>query len=331
MTPLDGGSETPLVLAGLEPGDEPLYRLVLRNPGLTRVRLAELTGAPEVELEPVLDRLRKAGLVRVDGDSVTALPPAEVLVPLARDRAANLLEQFDQVDALRDLIPQLVVDQVAAVPGTREQVAVEVVGSHEDPVEVVRGLIRESSGDVLWFRPDQWRLPLAPEADRMVSHLRESGRRSRAIYPAAVLEQAPEVLRTRAEVGELVRVAASLPTRLAIFCGTAVFMTDQWGPDTGRRLIVREGSLVGAVTALFESVWERAIAVPGLDTEADDPLGDRRLLLHQLTRGAKDEQIARALGISLRTVRRRVADIMADLGAESRFQAGVEAVRRGWI
>ena len=58
---------------------------------------------------------------------------------------------------------------------------------------------------------------------------------------------------------------------------------------------------------------------------------DRRLLLDQLARGAKDEQIARTLGLSLRTVRRRVAELLDDLEASSRFQAGVEAVRRGWI
>lgn len=330
MTSGDSDYESPLVLAGLDAGDEPLYRLVLRNLGITRPRLTELTGTPAPELEAPLERFRSAGLVRFVDDRVVAVPPAEVLVPLARTRAHGLLEQFDQVDALRDLIPQLVVEQVAAAPTKRDDLAIEVVGSDVDAVGVVRALIRESSGDVLWFRPDQWRLPLAPEADRMVSHLRDSGRRSRAIYPAVVLEQAPEVLRTRAEVGELVRVTASLPARLAVFCDTAVFMTDRWGPDTGRRLIVREHSLVGAVTSLFEAVWERAIAVPGLDTGADDDLGERRLLLHQLSRGAKDEQIARALGISLRTVRRRVAELMAELGVDSRFQAGVEAVRRGW-
>jgi hypothetical protein len=30
-------------------------------------------------------------------------------------------------------------------------------------------------------------------------------------------------------------------------------------------------------------------------------------------------------------VRRRVADLMTELGADTRFQAGVEAARRGWI
>jgi DNA-binding NarL/FixJ family response regulator len=56
----------------------------------------------------------------------------------------------------------------------------------------------------------------------------------------------------------------------------------------------------------------------------------RRFLLQELAAGAKDEQIARTLGLSLRTVRRRVADLI-ELGVDNRFQAGVEAVRRGWL
>jgi DNA-binding NarL/FixJ family response regulator len=57
----------------------------------------------------------------------------------------------------------------------------------------------------------------------------------------------------------------------------------------------------------------------------------RRFLLEALGSGAQDEQIARRLGLSLRTVRRRVAELMEELGAQSRFQAGVEAARRGWL
>jgi DNA-binding NarL/FixJ family response regulator len=33
----------------------------------------------------------------------------------------------------------------------------------------------------------------------------------------------------------------------------------------------------------------------------------------------------------VRTVHRRVHQIMASVGAETRFQAGMEAVRRGWV
>ena len=44
-----------------------------------------------------------------------------------------------------------------------------------------------------------------------------------------------------------------------------------------------------------------------------------------------DEQMVRAFGVSLRTVRRRIADHMDDQGVTSRFQLGVEVVRRGWL
>ena len=88
------------------------------------------------------------------------------------------------------------------------------------------------------------------------------------------------------------------------------------------------------------SAQERSVGANGARKSFDrldgqlvgtDRSQSRSLLLDQLAGGAKDEQIARALGLSLRTVRRRVAEILDELGADSRFQAGVEAVRRGWI
>jgi DNA-binding NarL/FixJ family response regulator len=76
-------------------------------------------------------------------------------------------------------------------------------------------------------------------------------------------------------------------------------------------------------------MWDRAAPVPDLGGGSLSDL--RRFLLEQLAAGQVDEQIAVRLGIGLRTVRRRVADLMTELGADTRFQAGVEAARRGWI
>lgn len=45
-------------------------------------------------------------------------------------------------------------------------------------------------------------------------------------------------------------------------------------------------------------------------------------VLCALGSGATDEAAARELGMSLRTYRRRVAELLANLGAASRFQAG---------
>ena len=54
-------------------------------------------------------------------------------------------------------------------------------------------------------------------------------------------------------------------------------------------------------------------------------------LLSLLSDGRSDSTIARLSGISLRTVERRVRSLMDRLGAKTRFQAGVQAARRGWI
>src|SRR5690606_39837840 len=56
-----------------------------------------------------------------------------------------------------------------------------------------------------------------------------------------------------------------------------------------------------------------------------------RELLTLLSAGNTDESAAAQLGVSVRTVRRMVADIMDRLGARSRFQAGVKAADRGWL
>ena len=45
-------------------------------------------------------------------------------------------------------------------------------------------------------------------------------------------------------------------------------------------------------------------------------------IIRLLLQGAKDEVIARRLGVSVRTCRRHISSIMDQLGATSRFQAG---------
>jgi len=48
-----------------------------------------------------------------------------------------------------------------------------------------------------------------------------------------------------------------------------------------------------------------------------------------MAEGEKDEAISRRLSISVRTCRRHIADYMLQVGASSRFQAGVIAARAG--
>ncbi len=93
---------------------------------------------------------------------------------------------------------------------------------------------------------------------------------------------------------------------------------------------------ISILTVLFDQAWDTATPLaPNLEPHA--PKGRRELLepelklLKLLAAGVTDETAARHLGVSLRTARRHMATLMSRLAATSRFQAGVEAVKRGWI
>jgi DNA-binding Lrp family transcriptional regulator len=322
---------SPLGVLGFSAPQEQLYRLLLRNSGRSVGELAGLTGLPVDELREQLTRFAGAGLVELEGEDVVARPPQEALARLVNDEARRVQSRGEQLDLVRDLLPSLSADHLASTAPTGEPVTLELLEGG-DVAQLVRSLSAASSGDLLWLRPDPQRSHPGQEIDEWVSGLIRSGRRSRAIYQVDVLQHAPEIIRRRAEAGEHVRILAEVPTRLAILGSSAALISERFGVMDGRRLVLRHHSMVAALTLMFEGLWEKAMAVPGLDGQrSDDGAGGQRLLLSQLTGGAKDEQIARALGVSVRTVRRRVADLLAELGAGSRFQAGVEAVRRGWV
>ena len=90
--------------------------------------------------------------------------------------------------------------------------------------------------------------------------------------------------------------------------------------------------VVAAVCALFDQMWTTA-TVFGEDIAATEPILTRteQTILSLLAEGHTDEVLARRLGVSLSTVRRTMAQLMERLNARSRFQAGVQATRRGWV
>jgi DNA-binding transcriptional ArsR family regulator/DNA-binding CsgD family transcriptional regulator len=324
-------NESQLAVLGLAAAEERLYRLLLRTGPTTVKRLVHDTPEPADRVRRHLERLGDVGLVDRSRDTVSARPPAEALPRLVEEQTRRLRSESERLDAVRHLVPLLSAEHAAATAPTGEPVSIERVAGG-DVAEVVRALAVSSRGDLLWLRPDRWRLDPAPRLDAIVKDRMAAGRRSRAIYPARVLEEAPHVIRDRADAGEHVRIMAEVPLRLAVLGRTAALIDERFGAPGDYGLVVRQDSLVGTLALLFECLWEKAMPVPGLDGQGD--VGDassQRLLLGQLAGGAKDEQIARVLGVSLRTVRRRVAYLLTELGADSRFQAGVEAVRRGWL
>lgn len=321
-----------LVALGFPAELDQIYQRLLPLSGGEVQMVASALNRPSDELLSELAPLLDAGIARVVADRLRVLDHTEAVAHLLDGHARHVARLGERVAEVAAAVPFLTaavtrpgpadVDDVHALDGE--------VSSGGNPLDLLTAMVANTRGDLLWLRPDQWRLPRESSMARVIAAAIASGRRSRAIYPAMALQQAPEVLRARAEAGEQIRVLSEVPTRMIVFGHTHAVLPEPLGFGDEPRLLVRQGALVAALSMLFEHMWDRAAPVPELDLgEARPDL--RRFLLEQLAEGVNDEQIARTLGISLRTVRRRVASVMVELGADTRFQAGVEAVRRGWL
>ncbi|MBB4688368.1 helix-turn-helix transcriptional regulator [Amycolatopsis jiangsuensis] len=126
--------------------------------------------------------------------------------------------------------------------------------------------------------------------------------------------------------GASTRTIPRVPLDALVVDGTAVVLP---AGITGVAAFHLPG-VVTSVVELFERVWPTAVPLQTAAEGADSDLRERELL-KLLSAGYTDAAAAVKLGISVRTVRRTVADLMNRLGARSRFQAGAKAADRGWL
>ena len=163
---------------------------------------------------------------------------------------------------------------------------------------------------------------------RLNQDLLAEGRfRQRTIYPMDIMdtEAGRTWVQSFAAAGEEQRLSLSPPSEFAIFDEHSLVAVSEWGNPESGYVMVRDPMLIAAFIQLFDRAFAGALPVAPGD-EQDD--GDQRLL-KLLGLGLKDESIARYLGCSLRTVRRRVAGLMARHGVQTRFQLGLAASAGG--
>lgn len=160
----------------------------------------------------------------------------------------------------------------------------------------------------------------------------DRGVRYRAVFPDA--ERLSGKVTSLALAGALVRTDTDVPMEVVVIDGSiALLPVDPLGDGVA---VLRLPSAVGATVELFERIWSGAVALNPVELDEDEPehgglTARERDLLALLWAGYTDGSAGAKLGISVRTVRRTVADIMNRLGARSRFQAGAKAVDRGWL
>ncbi len=314
------------------PNDDTIrvYLSVIRMPRPTR-ELLLAQGIPAARLDPALQVLTDWGLitVRVSGSidvpsPLTAVTQHAYLLERRASAARAAADGLSRIynasrtadqDAHGGLEILMDLDHVGAA--TNEAVALA-----QDSVRCLRGMTARTRA-----------LMSAPLPSHREPTIGAGGRRvdMYTVWDTEVLELpgALTALSARREGGELQRSMTNLPLSVVLVDNSTCIV--EWTGD-GRGPHGLKGHARGAVLAglrVFERFWQ--LGTPIGDHADGDLDGRDASVLRLMAAGVTDAAIARQTGFSQRTVERRVRHVMERLGAQTRFQAGVQAVHRGWL
>jgi DNA-binding MarR family transcriptional regulator len=315
------------MMAGVTTLSEPeerAYRLLVRLGG---AQVADLAGHAAVgadDAAALLESLRVKGLA-TPGPTFHALPPDVALGEV-------LLRRQRDLEAERRMVAALSEEYRTTARRRSAEHLVEVVVGADALRQRLREMQDSAREEILWFCRANPVAMAGPENEEESDAL-VRGVRYRAIYERELLEKPGELESIIESIGhgEQARSLPSLPVRLAIAdrqLAICPLVPDQdRGVGEPSAALIRRSELLDALVALFESHWERA--TPLVAESADDE--PDALLLSLFVAGMPDKSIATQLGISRRTVQRRLDRLMSLAGVDTRTGLAYEAARRGWL
>ncbi len=314
---------------GLDDAHTAVYRCVMQQHSASPQEVASTLSMSLPRVRPIVAELERLGLLArqaASSDRFAASPPSMALRPLLLEKERGLTRAHEALVELSDLYRRSaeqrsvadVVDVVLGDDAVRQRVAqLQAAATGEVRVLVLNEVALVSGEENV-------------EEDRALAR----GVRYRVIVESAVLQR-PGFLtaaREMALIGEEVRVLPTLPTRMFIADDQmALVPMRSQAEDAGfGALLIHPSGLLDLVISIFEEYWRSAtefLPIAAVHTTEDVD----RDLLRLLLLGVTDAAAATQLGISLRTVQRRVADLMEVAGVTTRMQLGAEAVRRAWV
>lgn len=326
-----------LGVLGISDFDERVYRVFLGGPGKPVQDIATDVNAPVSRVRHAVTRLESLGLLRrVTHGHYTPVGPQTALTMLLNQRRIETEQSFAAVQgAVDELTDQYRAGRLHADPTS----LVEVLSGRQAVNRRVDELTK-SITQHMWVldKPPYLELgngqPETNETEMAATvEMINRGVELRVVYCPESMERPGrfDLVNRLAALGEQSRTLPSLPFKLRIM-DRRVALVPLLGGIYDSLAVVHPSGLLDALIELFEAYWQRATPItapPG--RSQDQPTEDDLLLLRMLKAGLKDHAVARQLGVSSRTATRRIATIMARLGTETRFQAGVEAAKRGWI
>ncbi|MGW7429241.1 helix-turn-helix transcriptional regulator [Streptomyces sp. NPDC054861] len=321
---------------GLSELEESIYRHFLRNPDTTDGDIHLLLRADRAAVADAQARLRELGLLYpTDRQTVCPTDPAVAVDRLTDLRLRELHQELQEVTRSRHLVAELRDEQCPALASPQSVERMENVAQIRGRIDDLAFFARE---EILSVEPYTALTPENIEHSRPLDlRCLSRGVRIRNVVLREALDDPLTVgyLRELTAKGAQIRATDDLSERILVYDRrTALVPIDPENTSRGA-LVARETGLVSGILALFEKIWCQATDLSAIIADAEECPGGlaetEREVLKSMCHVGKDEIGARDLGMSVRTYRRHVADLLRVLGASSRPHAALLARERGWI
>jgi len=281
---------------GIDRSDEQIYLHLVRQGPSSLAALAAATGQGRRTARAAVARLRSRGLAQLSPpphEQVIAIPIEIGVEHLIRQRRHDLEMVRQTATRLADQMrSRAPAGEVVVLPGQTDATIAIGKAQHE-----LRVLARSPSWAPAVPRPRTVTYRLVCDTSAPWGH---------------------EVAQTR--------LAHGIPANLALADRTAALMQLEQSV-----LMVRPGRLFDALDALFEAIWSSATPVSSRSPSAGSLDDQDRAVLSLLVAGLTDDAVGARLGMSRRTIARRVQRLMTETGAHSRLQLGWWARERNWL
>ncbi|WP_441249953.1 LuxR C-terminal-related transcriptional regulator [Kitasatospora sp. McL0602] len=304
----------------------PLYRWAVQHGQLDLPKAAADLGLDLDEVDGRADALVQLHLLRLvpgpDGDLLVPVDPESAAASLIAPAEIQLRHRLAEAELFRSRLISLVPVYAGERP-PRESSQLTV----EPSLDAVMALIEDWSA-----RCTTELITCQPGGDRPQELVDKALPRDRAILARGVRQRTlyqhtaragaatQSYVRSVTALGGEVRTLPELFGKMVAFDRQIAFIPCR--DDQTGAVIVREPSTVAFLCRAFDLAWSVAEPYTPVRRGAGMSEDIKQAIVRLLAEGLKDEVIARRLGMSIRTCRKHIAEIMDQLGATSRFQLG---------